>query len=156
MSYLNSVTIVGFVGAGPEQRQARNNGSKRTVLSVVTQRSWKNADDEWASKTEWHHVRVFRPQLTEYVATTIKNGSHVLVEGSLVSTTCERGNGKGKKTKTNKQKPKFHDFADYVLGYRFAARIGRNRAIPLCTESVTLGMLSLWPPVPLYACFFKI
>ena len=29
MSYLNSVTIIGFVGADPEQRQARNNnGSK--------------------------------------------------------------------------------------------------------------------------------
>ena len=46
MSYLNSVTIVGFVGADPEQRQARNNGSKFTVLSVATQRSWKNAEDE--------------------------------------------------------------------------------------------------------------
>lgn len=44
MSYLNSVTIVGFVGADPEQRQARNNGSKFTVLSVATQRSWKNAN----------------------------------------------------------------------------------------------------------------
>ena len=32
MSYLNSVTIVGFVGADPEQRQARNSGSKFTVL----------------------------------------------------------------------------------------------------------------------------
>src|SRR6266480_3194144 len=43
MSYLNSVTIIGFVGADPEQRQARNNnGSKFTVLSVATQRSWKN------------------------------------------------------------------------------------------------------------------
>ena len=50
MSYLNSVTIIGFVGADPEQRQARNNnGSKFTVLSVATQRSWKNTDDEWAS-----------------------------------------------------------------------------------------------------------
>ena len=46
---------------------------------------------------------MFRPRLAEYVATTIKKGSHVLVEGSLVSTTYERGNGKGKKTKTNKQ-----------------------------------------------------
>jgi hypothetical protein len=36
MSYLKSVTIVGFVGADPEQRQARNNnGSKFTVLSVA-------------------------------------------------------------------------------------------------------------------------
>ena len=104
MSYLNSVTIIGFVGADPEQRQARNNnGSKFTVLSVATQRSWKNTDDEWASKTEWHRVCVFRPRLAEYVATTVKKGSHVLVEGSLVSTTYERGNGKGKKAKTNKQ-----------------------------------------------------
>jgi single-stranded DNA-binding protein len=52
MSYLNSVTIVGFVGADPEQRQARNSGSKFTVLSVATQRSWKNAEDEWVSKTD--------------------------------------------------------------------------------------------------------
>jgi single-stranded DNA-binding protein len=56
MSYLNSVTIVGFVGADPEQRQARNNGSKFTVLSVATQRSWKNAEDEWVSKVGRHRI----------------------------------------------------------------------------------------------------
>ena len=43
---MNSVTIVGFVGADPEQCQARNNSSKFTLLSVATQRSWKNAEDE--------------------------------------------------------------------------------------------------------------
>src|SRR5437867_1843563 len=103
MSYLNSVTIVGFVGADPEQRQARNNGSKFTVLSVATQRSWKNAEDEWVSKVEWHRIAIFRPRLADSVLNTIKKGAHVLVEGSLVSTTYERANGKGKKAKTNKQ-----------------------------------------------------
>src|SRR5713101_7121790 len=102
MSYLNSITLVGFVGSDPEQRQAKGNGSKFTVLSVATQRSWKNADDEWSSKTEWHRVVVFRPLLAERVATTIKKGAHVLVEGSLVSSTYEQPNGKAKKAKAAK------------------------------------------------------
>ena len=72
MSYLNSVTLVGFVGADPEQHQAKGNGLKFTVFSLATQRSWKNADDEWSSKTEWHRVVVFRPLLAERVVATIK------------------------------------------------------------------------------------
>ena len=100
--YLNSATIVGFVGADPEQRQARNNDAKFTVLSVATQRSWKNAQDEWSSKTEWHRVCIFRPRLADYVLQSIKKGSHVLVEGSLISSTYEKPNGKGKKATTAK------------------------------------------------------
>lgn len=99
--YLNSVTLVGFVGADPEQRQAKGNGTKFTVLSVATQRSWKNAEDEWVSKTEWHRVAIFRTRLAQYVLDNIQKGSHVLVEGSLISSTYERP-AKGKKTATNK------------------------------------------------------
>ena len=102
MSYLNSITLVGFVGSDPEQRQAKGKGSKFTVLSVATQRSWKNADDEWSSKTEWHRIVVFRPRLAEFVAAKIKKGAHVLIEGSLVSSTYEQPNGKGKKAKSAK------------------------------------------------------
>jgi single-strand DNA-binding protein len=87
------------VGADPEQRQAQNNGAKFTILSVATQRSWKNAQDEWSSKVEWHRVCVFRPLLAARVAATIKKGAHVLVEGSLVSSTYEQPNGRGKKAK---------------------------------------------------------
>jgi single-strand DNA-binding protein len=100
--YLNSATIVGFVGADPEQRQAKSNGTKFAVLSVATQRSWKNAQDEWSSKTEWHRVCVFRPRLADYVLESIKKGSHVLIEGSLISATYEKPNGKGKKATTSK------------------------------------------------------
>ena len=94
MSYLNSVTLVGFVGSDPEQRQAKGNGSKFTVLSVATQRSWRNADDEWSSKTDWHRIVLFRPRLADHVARTINQGVHVPVEGSLVSSSYEQPNGK--------------------------------------------------------------
>ena len=53
MPYLNSVSFIGFVGSDPEQRQISSSGAKFTVLSVATKRSWKNAEDEWVSKTEW-------------------------------------------------------------------------------------------------------
>jgi single stranded DNA-binding protein len=101
MSYLNSVTLIGFVGADPEQRLAKGNGTKFTVLSVATQRSWKNTDDEWVSKTEWHRIAIFRPRLAQHVFESIRKGAHVLVEGSLVSSTFEP-NGKGKKSKGQK------------------------------------------------------
>jgi len=47
------------------------------------------------------HLR-FPPTLAEYVVTAIKKGSHVLVEGELVSSTYERPNGKSKKSATTK------------------------------------------------------
>ena len=99
MPYLNSVSIIGFIGADPEQRQVKKNSAKFTVLSVATHRSWKNAEDEWVSKTEWHRVSVFRPRLAEHVLNNLKKGDHVLVEGSLVSSTYEVANGKSKKAK---------------------------------------------------------
>ncbi|MFZ3217681.1 MAG: single-stranded DNA-binding protein [Candidatus Acidiferrales bacterium] len=99
--YLNSVTIVGFLGADPEQRQAKGNGTKFTVLSVATQRSWTNTEDEWLSKTEWHRVAIFRTRLAQYALDNLKKGSHVLVEGSLISSIYQRP-GKGKKAETIK------------------------------------------------------
>jgi single-strand DNA-binding protein len=102
--YDNSVTLIGFVGADPEQREVRTSGAKFAVLSVATQRSYKNREDEWVSKVEWHRVCVFRPLLAERVLASIRKGSHVLVEGSLVSSTYEPNgtanvNGKSKSRK---------------------------------------------------------
>lgn len=71
------------------------------MFSVVTQRSWKNADDQWTSKTERHRIVLIQPGLADHLARTIKKGAHVLVEGSLVSSIHEP-NGKGKKSKATK------------------------------------------------------
>jgi single-strand DNA-binding protein len=105
MSYMNSVTLIGFVGADPEQQEAKANDSRFVVLSVATQRSWKNDEDEWNSKTEWHRVVIFRPRLAEFVAAKIRKGAHVLIEGSLVSSKYQQQqNGKGKKSKAKEFK----------------------------------------------------
>ena len=102
MSYLNSVTFVGFVGADPEQRQSRNNGANFTVFSVATQRSWKNAQDEWVLEDRVASRRIFRPRLAEYVAQAIKKGSHVLVEGCLISSTYEQPERQKQENQTTK------------------------------------------------------
>src|SRR5215469_5344640 len=54
--YLNHVQLIGFLGKDPEKRQVRGNGANFTVVSVATQQSWKDSNEEWQSKTEWHRV----------------------------------------------------------------------------------------------------
>ena len=60
---MNSLTIVGFVGADPEQRQARNNGSKFIDLFRRHTTLLENAEDEWISKVEWHRVAIIWNQV---------------------------------------------------------------------------------------------
>jgi single-strand DNA-binding protein len=98
--YLNSIQIIGFLGKDPERRQARANGAAFTVLSVATQRSWKNAQDEWQSKTDWHHVVLWNNRVA--FAERLHAGDHILVGGTLVSSNYERVIGKGKKAATLK------------------------------------------------------
>jgi single-strand DNA-binding protein len=98
LMYLNHVQLIGFLGKDPEKRQVRGNGTNFTVLSVATQQSWKDGNDEWQSRTEWHRVVAFN-RLGESITDTLHKGDHVLVDGMLVSTKYERENGKSKKAK---------------------------------------------------------
>jgi single stranded DNA-binding protein len=71
------------------------------VLSVATQQSWKDSNDEWQARTEWHRVVAFNG-LGESIADMLHKGDHVLVDGTLVSSKYERENGKSKKAKAAK------------------------------------------------------
>jgi len=98
---INHVQLIGFLGKDPEKRQVRGNGASFTVLSVATQQSWKDSNDEWQARTEWHRVVAFN-RLGESIADTLHKGDHVLVDGQLVSSKYERENGKSKKAKAAK------------------------------------------------------
>ena len=101
LMYLNHVQLIGFLGKDPEKRQVRGNGANFTVLSVATQQSWKDSNDEWQARTEWHRVVAFN-RLGESIVDTLHKGDHVLVDGQLVSSKYENENGKSKKAKAAK------------------------------------------------------
>lgn len=93
--YQNRVHLIGYLGKNPEHKSVRASDRKYAVLSLATQRSWKGADEEWHSKTEWHRVVAWNG-LGEYAAAKLRKGDHIYVEGTLVSRTYDKEFGKGK------------------------------------------------------------
>jgi len=76
--------LIGYLGKNPEHKSVRASDRKYAVLSLATQPSWKGADEEWHSKTEWHRVVAWNG-LGEYAATKLRKGDHIYVEDTLVS-----------------------------------------------------------------------
>jgi single-strand DNA-binding protein len=93
--YQNRVHLIGYLGKNPDQKSVRASDRKYAVLSLATQQSWKGADEEWHSKTEWHRVVAWNG-LGEYAAAKLRKGDHVYVEGTLVSSIYDKDLGKGK------------------------------------------------------------
>ena len=80
--YQNRLSLIGFSGKEPEQKFTKN-GAAYTALSLATKTSWKNDNDEWESRTEWHRIIAWS-KLGEF-ALTLTKGAHLQVEGELRS-----------------------------------------------------------------------
>lgn len=85
--YQNTVDIMGFLGADAENRTTKD-GVSFTVLSLATKRSWKDAQGEWQSHTDWHRVTCFGT-VAEFAA-SLKKGAHVHITGYLRSREVEK------------------------------------------------------------------
>ena len=85
--YQNRLSLIGFSGREPEQKFTKN-GAAYTVLSLATKTSWKNDNDEWESRTEWHRIIAWS-KLGEF-ALTLTKGAHLQVEGELRSREYEK------------------------------------------------------------------
>ena len=128
--YLNRLTLIGFIGADAEVRNS-NNGSQFTVSSVATKRSWKNAQGDWESRTEWHRCLNFG-KLGEFAA-SLKKGAHVQVEGELRSREYEK-EGVIRRT--------FECRVESILKLDRAAR----QEAPDVGENIFLTRLEAYPP----------
>jgi single-strand DNA-binding protein len=77
--YQNEANLIGYVGSDAETSES--NGTKRTVLSLATKRSWKDENEQWQSRTEWHNIVAWNGAAT--VAAQLKKGNHVRIKGEL-------------------------------------------------------------------------
>ena len=82
MFSINRVTLIGFLGKDAEVRRTHNNDTPFTVLSLATNRSWKDPESgEYKSNVTWHRCVVFG-KASEFAATLTK-GAAVQIEGAL-------------------------------------------------------------------------
>ena len=78
---INRVILVGFTGKEAWSRSAPN-GKSVTRLSVATTKRYKDAEDTWREKTQWHTCVACGPIADE--AAAISTGTHVFLEGELI------------------------------------------------------------------------
>jgi single-strand DNA-binding protein len=99
MFSINRVTLIGFLGKDAEVRHTRNNESAFTVLSLATNRSWKDPESgEYKSEVSWHRCVAFG-RAGEYAAPLLK-GAHVQIEGEIRTREYAETNGKKSVKKT--------------------------------------------------------
>ena len=78
---VNRVTLIGYLGKDPEIRRLENSTAVGK-FSLATSESYKDANGEWQSQSEWHDIVVWRA-LAEQAERLFKKGSLVYVEGKI-------------------------------------------------------------------------
>lgn len=88
---LNKVMVIGNLGRDPEMRYTPS-GKSVTNFSVASNRTWKSADGEKHTDTEWFNV-VAWGYLAENTKQLLTKGSRVYVEGRLQTRTWQDNQG---------------------------------------------------------------
>jgi single-strand DNA-binding protein len=84
----NQVIIAGFIGRTPETRTL-NSGKPVLKFSVATNKFWTDANNERKEKSDWHQVVAYGDGFSK-LAARLASGSHVLVQGEIVTREYER------------------------------------------------------------------
>ena len=79
---LNRVCLLGHVGKSPQFYETAE-GEAYARFSLATQESWKDAQGQKQTRTEWHSVGVFSQGLVEIARKHLNKGAYVFLEGML-------------------------------------------------------------------------
>ena len=95
---VNKVFLLGNVGKDPEIRTTAG-GMTVASFSLATADRQKDAQGNWADKTEWHNLVCFQ-RTAEIVRDYVKKGSQIFVEGKIQTRSWDDKTSGEKKYKT--------------------------------------------------------
>ena len=90
----NKVQLIGNLGGKPEIKSL-DGGKKMAKFSIATNESYRNADGEKVTDTQWHNL-VAWGRVAEIIEKYLIKGSEVAVEGKLTYRTYNDKEGNKK------------------------------------------------------------
>jgi len=90
----NKVQLIGHLGNNPEIITL-DSGKKLAKFSLATNESYKNAEGEKITNTEWHNLIVWN-KTAEIVEKYLEKGNEIAIEGKLTSRSYEDKDGNKK------------------------------------------------------------
>ncbi|NLP57125.1 single-stranded DNA-binding protein [Lutibacter sp. B1] len=87
----NKVQLIGNLGNNPEIITL-DSGKKLAKFSIATNESYKNAQGEKVTDTQWHNVVAWN-KTAEIVEQYLEKGREIAIEGKLTSRSYEDKNG---------------------------------------------------------------
>ncbi|MCB0374190.1 MAG: single-stranded DNA-binding protein [Muricauda sp.] len=90
-SLKNKVQLIGHLGNDPEMVTLEN-GSKLAKFSLATNETYKNAEGEKVTDTQWHNI-VAWGKIAEIAENYLSKGKEIMVEGKLMSRSYDTKEG---------------------------------------------------------------
>ncbi len=87
----NKVQLIGNLGNNPEIITL-DSGKKLAKFSIATNESYKNAQGEKVTNTEWHNIVAWN-KTAEIVEKYLEKGSEIAIEGKLTSRSYDDKDG---------------------------------------------------------------
>jgi single-strand DNA-binding protein len=95
---INKIFLLGNVGKDPEIRSTAG-GMTVASFSLATADRAKDAQGNWADKTEWHNIVCFQ-RTAEIVRDYVKKGTQLFIEGKIQTRSWDDKTSGEKKYKT--------------------------------------------------------